>query len=152
MYCFEKYVNPRLESLLSFIRDKGFSAEPVGRYGYPLEGESNLKIEAIRMGLGKRGKNTVVLHPEYGPRLRFMALITNAPLVPAVAPILTEEENPVCSGCSICLDACPVGVLESYCMIDPSRCLSDSDRMPEENGRLIPCDKCLKLCPAGRSK
>jgi len=152
MYGFEKYVNPRLELLLSFIRGKGFFAEPVGRYGYPLQGEISLKVEAIRMGLGKRGKNTVVLHPEYGPRLRFMAIVTDAPLEPKVDPILTEEENPVCNGCSICFDACPVGVLEAYRMIDPSRCLSDSDRMPEENGRLVPCDKCLQLCPVGRGK
>lgn len=146
---FEKHVSPRLESLLSFIRSKGFFAEPVGRHGYPLQGEVNLKAEVIRLGLGKRGKNTVVLHPRYGPRLRFMVILTDAPLVPAAGPILTEEENPVCDGCSVCIDACPVGVLEPYRVIDPSLCLSDSDNMVEKDGRLIPCDKCLKLCPIG---
>ena len=71
---FRKHVKPRLESLLKFIRNQGFSAEPIGRYGYPLEGEINLKEQAIRAGIGKRGKNTVVLHPKYGTRLRFASL------------------------------------------------------------------------------
>lgn len=152
MYGFEKHVGSKLEKLLNFIRGKGFSAELIGRYGYPLAGEINLKGEVIIAGLGRRGKNTVVLHPKYGPRLRFMAIVTNAPLEPPVNPTLIEGETPVCSGCSICIDACPVRILEPYRMTDPSLCLSDSDNMLEEQGKLFPCDKCLKQCPAGRKK
>ena len=126
LYGFEKYVESKLESLLNLIRDKGFSAEPVGRYGYPLGGEINLKEEAIRTGLGKRGKSTIVLHPEYGPRLRLIAIRTDAPLEPPTYSALTEEENPLCSGCSICIDACPVNALKPYSMPDPSICLSNS--------------------------
>ena len=148
MYGFKKHVGPRLESMLNFIRSKGFSAEPVGRYGYPLKGEVNLKQEAIRAGLGKRGKSTVVLHPQYGPRLRFMAIGTDAPLEPLMGSALTDEENPVCNGCSICIDACPVNALEPYRMPDTSLCLSNSAIMTEEQGKLVPCDICLHLCPA----
>jgi len=150
MYGFEKHVGPRLESLLNFIRGKGFSAEPVGQYGYPHRGEVNLKEEAVRAGLGKRGKSTVVLNPRYGPRLRFMAIRTDAPLEPLMGSSPTGEENPVCSGCSICIDACPVKALEPYRMPDTSLCLSNSAIMTEEEGRLIPCDICLHLCPAAK--
>ncbi len=38
VYGFEKHVGSKLESVLNFIRGKGFSAEPIGRYGYPLLG------------------------------------------------------------------------------------------------------------------
>ena len=148
MYGFEKHVGPRLELLLDFIRGKGFSAEPVGRYGYPLKGEVNLKVEVIRAGLGKRGKSTVVLHPKYGPRLRFMAIRTDAPLEPLIGSAPIEEESPLCSGCSICIDACPTKALEPYHMPDTSLCLSNIDVMTEEQGRLVPCDICLHLCPA----
>ena len=147
MYGFEKHVGPRLESLLNFIRGRGFSAEPVGRYGYPLKGEVNLKEEAVRAGLGRRGKSTVVLHPQYGPWLRFMAIRTDAPLEPLTGSALTEEENPVCNGCSICIDACPTKALEPYRMPDTALCLSNITPMTED-GRSILCDICLHLCPA----
>jgi len=150
LYGFEKHIGPKLESLLSLIREKGFSAEPVGQYGYPLGGEVNLKEEAIRAGLVKRGKSTIVLHPEYGPRLRLIAIRTDAPLEPPIYSALTEEENPLCNGCSICIDACPVNALKPYSMPDPSICLSNSAIMAEEQGRLVPCDICLNLCPVAK--
>lgn len=150
LYGFEKYIQPKLELILNFIRGMGFSAEPVGRYGYPLKGEINLKQQAIRAGLGRGGKNTIVLNPGYGSRLRFAAIRTNVPLEPTMRSSMTEAENPVCSGCLICIDACPVNALEPYRMPDPSLCLSSSALMPEEEGRLVPCDLCLRLCPVGK--
>ncbi len=147
MYGFEKHAWPRLKSLLNFIHDKGFSAEPVGQYGYPLKGEINLKKEAIRAGLAKRGKSTVVLHPKYGPRLRFMAVKTDTPLKPTIDSTFTEEENPVCNGCLICIDICPTKALEPYRMPDPLLCLSNVT-LRNEDGQSILCDKCLHLCPA----
>jgi ferredoxin len=126
MYGFEKHVEPKLESLLDFIHGKGFSAEPIGRFGYPIMGEVNLKEEAIRARLGQRGKSTVVLHPKYGPRLRFMAIKTDTPLQPPESSTPIEEENPVCSGCSICIDVCPVKALEPYRMPDTFFAMSAS--------------------------
>jgi ferredoxin len=147
MYGFEKHAAPGLDSLLGFIRDKGFSAELVGRYGYPLKGEINLKELAIRIGLGKRGKSTVVLHPKYGPRLRFMAIKTDAPLESLAGVALPDEEASVCRQCSICIDACPVNALEPYRMPDPSICLSNITPITED-GRSVLCDICLHRCPA----
>ena len=147
MYGFEKHVSPRLESVLNFIRGRGFSAEPVGQYGYPLEGEVNLKKEAIQAVLGKRGKSTIVLQPKYGPRLRFAAIRSDAPLEPPIYSALTEDENLLCSGCSICIDACPVEALKPYRMPDTSICLSNTTNMTQEQERLVPCDICLSLCP-----
>ena len=147
---FERHIGPGLDSIVSLIRSSGFFAEPAGRWGYPPRGTINLKVEAIRAGLGAGGKSTVVLHPKYGPRLRFAAIRTDAPLDPLMKPPLTEEENPLCSDCNICIDACPVRALEPYRMPDPARCLSTIPLMPEEHGRLMPCDICLHLCPAGK--
>ena len=149
IYGFEEHAGPRLESLIAFIRSLGCSAEPVGRYGYPLKGEVNLKEHAIRAGLGKRGKSTIVLHPEYGTRLRLMAVRTDAPLASATDSIPTEEENPVCQDCTICLDVCPPGVLEPYRLTDISRCLSNITPQTSE-GRSILCDECLRQCPGNQ--
>ena len=148
LYGFEKHVWPRLESLINLISDSGFSAEPIGQYGYPRKGEIGLKEEAVRAGLGKWGKSTLVLNPRYGPWLRFMAIRTDAQMETLADPAPTKEENPVCSGCSICIDACPVKALEPYRMPDTSLCLSSSTTMTEEQGRLVPCAICLQSCPA----
>lgn len=151
MYGFEKHAGPKLKSLLDFIRSKGFAAELVGRYGYPLEGEVNLKEAAIGAGLGKRGKSTVVLHPKYGPRLRFMAIKTDAPLEPLTDSTFTDEENPVCNGCSICIDVCPNKALKPYRMPDATLCLSNITPTAED-GRSVLCDICLHLCPASEER
>jgi ferredoxin len=148
LYGFEKYGAPKLGLIIKFIRGKGFSAEPVGRCGYPLKGEVNLKEEAVRAGLGRRGKSTVVLNPKYGPWLRFIAIRIDAPLEPLMGSATIEEENPVCNECSLCIDTCPTQALEPYRMPDTSICLSNSALMTEEQGRLVPCDICLRLCPA----
>jgi len=152
IYGFEKHVSPRLERLLTSIRDKGFHAEAVGWYGYPDGKTLNLKQEAIRAGLGKRGKNTLVLHPKYGLWLRFAAIRTDAPLELTAAPVPAEEVSPFCSDCSVCIDVCPVSALEPYHMPNTSLCLSNVSIMPEEHDRLIPCDKCLHMCQAKGEK
>jgi len=150
MYGFKKHFGPRLESLLDFIRSRGFSAEPIGQYGYPNRGEVNLKEAAISAGLAKRGKSTVVLHPAYGHRLRFAAIRTDAPLEPTANSSLNEEESPICQGCLRCIDDCPIQALEPYCMPETSVCLSNVSLMSEEHGRLVLCDRCLYVCPAGK--
>ena len=45
---------------------------------------------AVAAGLGRRGKVGVVLTPEYGPRQRWISVITTAPLVPD--PRLEKEQ------------------------------------------------------------
>jgi ferredoxin len=149
MYGFKKYVKPKVGLLIAFIHSTGYSAKPIGRYGYPLYGEINLKTIAISCGLGMRGKNTLVLHPQYGHRLRFIAIKTDAPIEPIEEPILVEPESPFCRNCSICIDACPVEVLEPYRVTDASICLSNLTHLTEE-GRSILCDICLEVCPAGK--
>ncbi len=148
MYGFRRHAAPRLESIINYIHKKGFSAETFGIYGYPREEDINLKNEVIKAGLGFRGKNTVVLHPEFGPRLRFMAIKTSARLVKENKnPFYYEVENPKCRNCSICIDVCPVRVLQPYRLASPSSCLSNI--VPQtKDGRSILCDKCITKCPA----
>jgi epoxyqueuosine reductase QueG len=149
MYGFEKHVQHRLDELMIFISKYGYSAETLGHIGYPLTSKTNAKELAVRLGMGKRGKSTVVLHPVYGPRLRFMTVITDIPYEEPEKPARKEEENPVCNDCSICIDSCPVNALEPYRMPDPSICLSNITPV-DEQGHSILCDLCLKLCPAGK--
>jgi len=151
LFGFEKHMSPLLESVISFIRDKGYTSELFGRYGYPRPGQLNLKELAIRAGIGKRGKHSVVLHDKYGARLRFAAIKVGASFHLQDEPAPKEVESPVCGHCSLCLEVCPVDILEPYRMTNVSRCLSRVALMKEQQGRIIPCDECLKVCPAGSS-
>ncbi|HEY51424.1 MAG TPA: epoxyqueuosine reductase [Dehalococcoidia bacterium] len=151
LFGFQKYMSPLLESALSFIRERGYAAEPVGRYGYPLQGQLNLKELAVQAGIGKRGKNSLVLHNKYGPRLRLAAIKIDAPSQSQDEATQKEMESPFCRNCSLCLEACPVSIIEPYRVADISRCLSRIEVMKKDrNGQLIPCDECLKVCPAGK--
>ncbi len=146
---FEKNAGPVLGALLNFLHEKGFHAELSGRCGYPLKGQIKLKEAAVRAGLGKWGKSTLVLNPEHGNRLRFMAVVTDASLPAGVDELAVKEENPACADCTICLDACPEGILECYRMSETGRCLANWARITPEGDKLVLCEICLRVCPAG---
>ncbi len=65
-----------------------------------------LKKAAVLAGIGAQGKQTVVVSPSYGTRLRFAAVLTSAELEDD--ELFTED---LCGECTRCLDACPVKAL-----------------------------------------
>ena len=147
---FVTYAKPKLDVLLDFIRKEGFSAQLVGLVGYSPSGKPNLKHLAVAAGLGRQGKNTLVINPRFGPWLRFMAIRTNAPLAITGSGKYAKEENPDCSSCQKCVEVCPVNVLEPYRLLDADRCLAavTGGRRSE----LAICDKCVVVCPVGERK
>jgi epoxyqueuosine reductase len=67
-----------------------------------------LKDAAVLAGLGCIGRNNMLITPQYGPRLRLRAMLTEAELPSAGA----GEFDP-CDGCSApCLGACPQNAFE----------------------------------------
>ncbi|MHB8066132.1 MAG: 4Fe-4S binding protein [Ruminiclostridium sp.] len=58
---------------------------------------------AVAAGLGEIGLNNLMLTPEYGPRNRFVSIITRAPLV--ADPLISKT---ICLGekCSLCVKNC----------------------------------------------
>ena len=147
---FIRYAKPKLDTLLEFIRKQGYSAELVGKLGYSPSGKPNLKHLAVAAGLGRQGKNTLVINPSFGPWLRFMAIRTNAPLAITGSGIYSKEGNSDCKLCQRCVEACPVKVLEPYRLLDADRCLAAVTG--ERLGQLAICDKCVVVCPVGERK
>jgi epoxyqueuosine reductase len=147
---FIRYAKPKLDVLLESIREQGFSAELVGKMGYSPGGKPNLKHLAVAAGLGRQGKNTLIISPRFGPWLRFMAIRTNAPLALTGPGVYAKEENPDCKSCQRCIEACPVRILQPYRLVDTYRCLAaiSGDR----RGQLAICDKCVVVCPVGEQK
>jgi epoxyqueuosine reductase QueG len=69
---------------------------------------------ATRAGLGEFGFNNIVLTPEFGPRVRFVSIITEAELEPN--PLITEKiclrEKCGGRGGPICLRMCTPGAIQ----------------------------------------
>lgn len=78
----------------------------------------SLKVAAEEAGLGRRGVNDLVLHPEHGAHLGFTAVITNMPLVPDEPLAENPCPTPFCenafehAGITPCMAACPVDALD----------------------------------------
>jgi ferredoxin len=147
---FEIHAQPKLDLIINFIRQYGLKVEVWGQSGYPRGEELNLKRQAVAAGLGQWGKNSVVIHPKFGPWLRLMAVkVGDTALSPTGPGKDNHEENPLCKDCTACIDACPLGILEPYYLRDRINCLSSISKLSEK-GKLTTCDLCLEVCPIGQ--
>lgn len=72
-----------------------------------LEGLISHKMVATRAGVGWIGKNDLIITPEYGPRVRLVSVLTDAPLRPS-EPISESK----CGECMLCVRACPARALK----------------------------------------
>ena len=62
------------------------------------------KYAAVAAGLGKLGRSSLLVHPQFGAAIWLGSVITEAELSPD--PMLGNDYNP-CTGCEICVDICP---------------------------------------------
>lgn len=113
---------------------------------------------AVRAGLGEFGYNNLVITPKYGPRIRFMSVLTSAELTPD--PLL---DKPVCLGkkCLLCIKACGVPRKDLHA-IAPATDREDGQiflNMPsvvdkpacftKYHGEARCWGKCISACPIG---
>jgi epoxyqueuosine reductase QueG len=106
---------------------------------------------AVEAGLGEIGVNNLLLHPEHGARVRFVALLTDAEL-PAGKP----REAVLCrpEGCGYaCVKACPVGALsEDGRGTDKASCLKYYIKLGLPGMSGVRCGLCVARCPAHRPR
>jgi len=124
------------------------------------EGGIFLKDAAVLAGLGVIGKNNLLITPDFGPRIRLRALMTDAGVEPT-GPI---DFDP-CETCDMpCMRACPQGAFQrgSY---DRSLC-DEQMEQDKENGVLSNeadgvnsagilikyCRICEFVCPVARKE
>ncbi|OGD55327.1 hypothetical protein A3K78_06925 [Candidatus Bathyarchaeota archaeon RBG_13_52_12] len=137
------------------LREKGYDAV--------ITNSIPMKATAIKCGLGSQGKNTLLIHPELGPRIGLMAILTNAKLE-ADEPFERDQ----CGDCERCIKACPSGALKPY-NIEINRCMAYASENP--GGNQVPpdvralteryivrpsrcsyleCTICMDACPIGK--
>lgn len=129
-------------------RRQGLKALPMPAAGIPndlrfLTSILSYKHVAEAAGLGTIGWHSLLVTPQFGPRVRLACVLTVAELTPT-----PRLEKSLCSGCSLCVEACPSRALavpldgEPYC-INKFACSAF-------RGGAGPCSECMKACPSGR--
>ena len=104
---------------------------------------------AQNAGLGTIGKNTMLIHPEYGSRFFLAALLTTEEL----APTLPLSFDP-CGNCRCCQDACPDKALGEPYRLDARKCVNywTIEHIGGLSDVSFGCDQCQNACPWNREK
>ena len=109
-----------LRQIVLLLEDQGYTAVPIhnpfhAHTGRPVrpgatspDGIISLRVIGCAAGLGELGLSKLFLTPQFGPRQRMYAVLTDA-VLPA-DPLLGE---PVCDECGACLRACPADAIGS---------------------------------------
>jgi epoxyqueuosine reductase len=109
-----------------------------------LEGPVSYKHAAQAAGLGYIGKNSLLVTPQYGPRVKLAAVVTDAGLNPSIQAAPEVK----CARCGACIKACPAHAIrqpgpgQTY-SLDVHACNSFLSAVGL-------CAECMKVCP--RSK
>ncbi|MBV8761316.1 MAG: 4Fe-4S binding protein [Deltaproteobacteria bacterium] len=107
-----------------------------------------LKEFAVAAGLGVIGKNALFFSRQFGFNCKLAVVFLNAPVDRYdAAPTNTEWKLADCTGCTLCVEACPVGAFDDFRMNK----VEDCDRMIAADyfgpRRDHMCRACITRCP-----
>ncbi len=147
-------------SLTLILQNAGYKALPIPEHAMDKAYRRGLfshKLAAHLAGLGWIGKNTLLITPEQGPRVRLMTVLTTAPL--PVSKPKVELTYDGCGDCRACVDVCPVQALTGIpfavgvsrdARLDFRKCLDYRIEQEKQFGART-CALCLRACPFGDS-
>jgi len=104
-----------LRKIVVCLEREGYTSVPIhnpfgARLGRPVrlggtvpDGDMSLRVVGVAAGLWELGLSKLLLTPQFGPRQRVFAVLTDAELQPD--PLIPP--GTVCDGCRSCLRACP---------------------------------------------
>ena len=112
------------------------------------------KLAAHLSGLGWIGPNCLLITPEFGPRVRWVTILTDAPLTTG-KPIPNQ-----CGDCRQCVDECPPKAFSGR-PFDPDehrdmrfntrRCIDYRAHLGEKVTGARVCGMCIFACPFGNT-
>lgn len=118
-------------------------------------GEYNEKFFALESGLGKQGKNSLLINDIYGS-YGFLAL-----LFTGIAFEEYKTEKSSCTNCRKCITSCPTGAISenglnfnkciSYLTQKKSLDKSEEDILKKQC-KIYGCDICQMVCPENKNK
>ncbi|UCH98261.1 MAG: epoxyqueuosine reductase [Candidatus Aminicenantes bacterium] len=109
-------------------------------------GDLSHKHAAQAAGLGKIGKNSLLITPQLGSRVHLVSVVTDIDLAPD-PPDPIPDWNPCPESCTICYQVCPVGAIGERQMVDQELCRKAAmEQLPR--GMIIEsCGACRRACP-----
>jgi len=157
-------INDRLNIISSvissFLNKKGYKTLPI-----PAAERTDLdnaiatishRMIAYLSGLGWIGKSCLLVTPDFGPRVRLVSVLTNAPLK-VTGSIIKQK----CNSCIECVRICPVQAITGknfntkdarMVRFDFTKCQDYFEKMKKDNSRKPVCGMCLYICPFGKKK
>jgi epoxyqueuosine reductase QueG len=131
-------------------RKTGFKALPLTANGPAVDRRTldaiiSYKHSAEAAGLGRIGMSSLLITPQFGPRVRLALCLTEAALEPS--KVLKEQ---ICRYCNICVGKCPAHALcrpaegETY-VINKFAC---REYVEAAGG----CSECMRVCPIASPK
>ena len=111
------------------------------------------KLAAHLAGLGWIGKSCLLITPGHGPRVRWISVLTDVPLLPTGSPV--EQQ---CGACTACVDICPQHAFTGrpFHRNEPREARFDAAacdryfREVEKSRGVAVCGLCLYICPNGK--
>jgi epoxyqueuosine reductase QueG len=130
-----RYLDAILARCATMLEEEGELAVPVfGCFPYDVKGMGDFwgYVSLVKMaevsGLGKLGKNGLLINSKAGPRLLLGGIVTTARF-PAMTSSGSQETG--CpQDCLVCQDACPVKAIERNGKVDRLKCVRHSMRSP----------------------
>ncbi len=124
-----------LTKAAALIEEEGEIAVPIfGCFPYDIKGKGDFwgYISLVKMaeavGIGRVGKNGLLFHSKYGPRLMLGGIVTTASLPPLTWPERDEKGCP--EDCFVCQEQCPVKAIDKSGKVDRVACIKYSMRSP----------------------
>ncbi len=117
--------------LMRFLK-REFNAKSISApMSYPLKFDKETKMGLISVfsmrhaayaaGLGVFGRHNLILHPKFGSRVLFSAVLTDMEIEPD-SPL----KDDLCTNCNICVENCPSQALDKEGITDIFKCLKSS--------------------------
>jgi epoxyqueuosine reductase QueG len=169
-------IDATLMKVCSILEAEEEVAVPVyGCFPYDMKGKGDFwgYLSLVRMGeatgIGKIGKNGLLIKSLYGPRLLLGGIVTTAALPQMTWPKTEEKGCP--DDCFVCQEACPVKAIDRSGKVDRVACTKYSSKSPifsnfmkirhmgSEDVQMInhltavddhsmyQCIKCVSVCP-----
>lgn len=156
-------INSRLDMIASVlsghIQERGYGVLPLPSSkrieDKRICAQFSHKLGAHLAGLGWIGKSCLLITPDDGPRVRWITILTDAPLQPTGSKMESR-----CGTCNECMKICPVQAFtgrnfaegESREMRYDAKKCEDYFKEMEKNGQIAVCGLCVYVCPHGRKK